>query len=342
MFGIELVNIKKSFNDKYVLKNVSFSVNEGEILCLLGPSGCGKSTTLKIIAGLLDADDGKIYLDGNLVNKIPVEKRGAVIVFQDFLLFPHLNIEENISFGLKMRKKNKKYIVEKVKKITKMVGLDGIGRKYPSELSGGQKQRVALARALAVEPKILLLDEPFANLDINIRNSMRELIRNLQRKLNITTILVTHNKEEALTMGDSIALMIDGNIIQQDSPENMYEKPNCKETANFFGDVNYVDGKMKNNIFNCKFGKFRATGYIGNEGCLEALIKPEKIKLFKNKGDNKGKILDKKYAGDRIYYTIKHGDYFLKCIEDSSNNFQVGSNIYFNIDFSKAVYFNSK
>lgn len=233
MKEIEVKGIKKIFNNKNVLDNISFSVEKGELMCLLGPSGCGKSTTLNIIAGLLQEDGGEILISGKNIKNIPVEKREIVILFQEYMLFPHLNVYNNIAFGLNMRKENKNRIKEKVNKILEMLSLQGLEYKYPKELSGGQKQRVAIGRALAIEPKVLLLDEPFTSLDINIRNSIRELVLKIQKKLGITTILVTHDKEEALMMSDHISLMINGKIIQHGTPKEIYENPNSKEVANF-------------------------------------------------------------------------------------------------------------
>ncbi|MEG1647124.1 MAG: ABC transporter ATP-binding protein, partial [Clostridia bacterium] len=203
-------------------------IKEGEIVSLLGKSGCGKSTTLQIIAGLIQPDSGDILFNQSSVLNVCTQKRNAVIVFQDYLLFPHMTVYENIEFGLKM-KGEKKYIRKlKVYKLIELVKLKGFEEEYPSQLSGGQKQRVAIARTLAINPKVLLLDEPFSNLDINLRNEMREFVLDLQKKLKITTILVTHDKEEALMMSDKIAVMIDGSINQFDTPINLYKKPTSK------------------------------------------------------------------------------------------------------------------
>ncbi|MCC5910491.1 MAG: ABC transporter ATP-binding protein, partial [Clostridiaceae bacterium] len=202
MSEIVLKGISKTFQDKKILDQIDITIGEGEMISLLGPSGCGKTTTLKIIAGLIDPDEGELLLNNKSVLKIPVEKRGAVIVFQDYLLFPHLTVEGNIEFGLKMAKINKNVRKEKTKEMLALMELEGQGHKYPNELSGGQRQRVALARALAIEPKVLLLDEPFSNLDLRLRETMREFVCRIQKKLNITTVLVTHDKEEALMTSD--------------------------------------------------------------------------------------------------------------------------------------------
>ena len=224
MSSVKLININKSFDEKTVLENINIDIKDGEIVSLLGVSGCGKSTTLQLIAGLINPDSGDITFNDKSVLNIPTGKREAVIVFQDYLLFPHMSVYENIEFGLKVKNINKKIRKDKVDELIRLVKLNGYENKYPSELSGGQKQRVAIARTLAVNPKVLLLDEPFSNLDINLRNEMREFVLNLQKKLNITTILVTHDKEEALIMSDKIAVMVNGKIEQFDKPDILYQK----------------------------------------------------------------------------------------------------------------------
>ena len=235
MSYVNLVNITKYFDNLKVIDNINLSINKGEIISLLGPSGCGKSTTLKLIAGLLQPDSGDILFNNKSVLNIETNKRSAVIVFQEYLLFPHMNIYENVAFGLKMKKVSKEDIDIKVNELLDLIKLNSYKMKYPHELSGGQKQRVAIARALAINPKILLLDEPLSSLDINLRQEMREFILDIQKQKNITTVLVTHDKEEALMMSDKIAVMLDGKIQQFDTPKNLYENPNSKKVANIFG-----------------------------------------------------------------------------------------------------------
>ena len=222
MSKIVLKNIYKSFGHTKVIENINLEVEQGEILSLLGESGCGKTTTLKLIAGILSPDSGDIYIGEKRINDLPIEKRKAVIVFQDYVLFPHLNIEKNVGFGLKMMGKPKADIKSKVDEMLSLVSLEGYNKRYPHELSGGQKQRIALARALAIEPSVLLLDEPFSNLDANLKESVRDLVMTIQRKLNITTIMVTHEKEEAMMYSDKIAVMIDGKIEQLGSSMEVY------------------------------------------------------------------------------------------------------------------------
>lgn len=279
MSSVKLVNITKSFDEKIVLQDINIDIKDGELVSLLGVSGCGKSTTLQLIAGLINPDSGDIIFNDKSVLNTPTGKRDAVIVFQDYLLFPHMSVYENIEFGLKMKNINKKIRKDKVNELIKLVKLNGYENKYPSELSGGQKQRVAIARTLAINPKVLLLDEPFSNLDINLRNEMREFVLNLQKKLNITTILVTHDKEEALIMSDKIAVMVNGKIEQFDKPETLYQKPRTKSVANIFGERNYIKGKIENEVFKSNILYIDAKGY-NNLDIVEAMIPKECIKLI--------------------------------------------------------------
>ncbi len=341
MSRIDLQNISKSFDKKKVLDNINLIVPEGKLISLLGPSGCGKTTTLKIIAGLLNPDEGDILLEGSSVLKVPVEKRGAVIVFQDYLLFPHLNVEDNIGFGLKMAKVDKEIIRKQVQKMLGLVQLEGYEKRMPHELSGGQKQRVALARALAIEPEVLLLDEPFSNLDRKLREDMRDFILNLQRKLNITTVLVTHDKEEALMTSDKIAVMLEGKIKQSGTPLELYEKPCCPEVANFLGEKNYIKGNIIDGYFISNIFKIKTD--VLNEKNVKAMIKPEEIKLLPLSETNIiGKVIVKRYAGDRIYYTVKIGNIELKSISNSNTIFEPGDEVSILIDYDKVIFFKNK
>ncbi|SHJ88357.1 ABC transporter ATP-binding protein [Paramaledivibacter caminithermalis] len=342
MCKIELKNISKVFENKRVLNDINFTVNEGEMVSLLGPSGCGKTTTLKIIAGLISPDCGDILFNEKSIVNIPVEKRGAVIVFQDYLLFPHMTVEENIGFGLKMAKIKRAKRIARIKEMIELVKLDGHERKYPNELSGGQKQRVAIARALAIEPKVLLLDEPFSNLDTRLRESMRNFVCDIQRKLKITTLLVTHDKEEALMTSDKVAVMLDGEIKQFGSPWEIYEKPVSTTVADFFGEKNYLTGEIKEGIFYCGIGKFRTS--FNKYSKVIAMIRPEEIEITDSE-ENCGlwvKILSKQYAGDKIYYTLIADNIQLKCITNSKNIFEVNQKVWLKVDFDNIVFFESE
>lgn len=326
MSYVKLINLTKYFGKSKVLDNINLEIKKGEIISLLGPSGCGKSTTLKLIAGLLEADSGDILFDDKSILKVSTEKRNAVIVFQDYLLFPHMNVYENIAFGLKMKKVNKNEIDIRVKELLELIRLKGYEYKYPSELSGGQKQRVAIARALAVEPKILLLDEPFSNLDINLRYEMREFIIDIQKKKEITMILVTHDKEEALMMSNKIAVILNGQIKQFDTPNNLYKKPNSKSIANIFGERNYMIGSIKDGIFKNDIIKINL-GISDTIDNVEIMISKEDINIYPEnyKYGNLGTIIKKVYSGDRTYYSIKIKEYILKvsCSEDSFNENEI-------------------
>lgn len=237
----------KSFGDKKVLNNINIDIKEGEFLCLLGPSGCGKTTLLRIIAGLEDLDSGSVYLQEDNITKLAPDKRGFGIVFQSYALFPNMTAYKNIAFALKQKKLGKEEIDKKVKEVLEVVGLIGEADKYPRELSGGQQQRIAIARAIALEPKFLLLDEPMSALDAKVRTKLRMDIKKLQRKLKITTIMVTHDQEEAITMADRIAVLNGGDIMQIGTPQEVYEKPENLFTAKFIGETNCID--MGNEIY---------------------------------------------------------------------------------------------
>ncbi len=242
---IELVDIVKSFKDQSAVDHISAKVKKGEFLTLLGPSGCGKTTTLRMIAGFEEPSSGKILLDGvDVSNKSPHE-RDVNTVFQNYALFPHMTIFNNIAFGLKIKKMNKKEIKEKVTRALNLMQLEGYEDRYPSQLSGGQKQRIAIARAIVNGPKVLLLDEPLGALDLKLRKQMQFELKHLQRKLNITFIYVTHDQEEALTMSDRIAVMNKGKIEQIGVPDEIYERPKTKFVADFIGETNIFEGNLK-------------------------------------------------------------------------------------------------
>lgn len=329
MSKIILRNIEKSFNNIKVLDNINFEVPEGKVLSLLGPSGCGKTTILKIIAGLIKADKGEILLGDKDIGKLPVEKRGTVIVFQDYLLFPHMNIEDNIGFGLKMRKMKDMSI--RIERMLELVQLKGYNKKYPKELSGGQQQRVALARALAIEPGVLLLDEPFSNLDTKLREDMREFTLEIQRKLKITTILVTHDKEEALISSDKIAIMLDGRIEQLGSPKDLYEKPISIKVADFFGEKNYINGEIKAGRFISSIFNFNTN--LKDSKRAKAMIKPEDIKIYpEDEKDLDGIIISSKYAGYRVYYSLLVKGIELKLVSQGNNIYKTGDKVSIDID----------
>lgn len=241
MSYLKINNVFKSYDQKKVLNNISLDIEEGEFLCLLGPSGCGKTTLLRIIAGLEDVNSGTIILQDKDITNLEPSKRGFGIVFQSYALFPNMTAYNNIAFPLKERKVSKEKIDNKVKEVLETVGLTNEVHKYPKALSGGQQQRIAIARALALEPKFLLLDEPMSALDAKVRHKLRMDIKRLQKELNITTIMVTHDQEEAITMADKIAILNGGDIMQIGTPEEIYQNPQNLFTAQFIGDTNCFD-----------------------------------------------------------------------------------------------------
>jgi len=250
---IKLKNISKSYNDEdFAIKDLSLTVNDGEFLVLVGPSGCGKSTTLRMIAGLETITSGNILIDDLVINDLPPGKRDIGMVFQNYALYPHMTVEENLAFPLKVKKINKVSVTERVNEISKLVELDGLLKRYPKQLSGGQRQRVALGRAIIRKPKVFLFDEPLSNLDAKLRTQMRNEIISLQRKLNVTAIYVTHDQTEAMTMGDRIVLMNNGEIMQIGTPDEIYNRPQNLFTAEFIGSpkINIFDGEALNEISN--------------------------------------------------------------------------------------------
>lgn len=241
MSDIRLENLTKTYGDSHAVESVSLSIDEGEFYALLGPSGCGKSTTLRMVAGFVRPSGGRILIGGQDVTQLPPEKRDIGIVFQNYAIFPHMSVAENIAFGLKLRKKSRSEIDAAVTAALDQVGLAGFGDRYQRNLSGGQQQRVALARVLVTKPRILLLDEPLSALDKALREEMKFWIKNLQQSLGITTIYVTHDQDEALTMSDRIGVMRGGNIEQSGTPREIYEEPGTLFVTSFIGQSNVLD-----------------------------------------------------------------------------------------------------
>ncbi|MCO5071716.1 MAG: ABC transporter ATP-binding protein [Rhizobiaceae bacterium] len=244
MTEVSIERLTKVFGSSRAVDGISLRIADGEFISLLGPSGCGKTTTLKMIAGFEPVSDGAIRFDGSDVVNVPAEKRDIGMVFQNYALFPHMTVAQNLAFGLEMRKVAKPEMEERIARVLDMVQLGGYAERYPNQLSGGQQQRVALARALVIEPRILLLDEPLANLDAKLREEMRVFIRDLQRRVGITTVYVTHDQAEAMTMSDRVVVMFGGRIAQMGAPADIYEKPETLEVAEFVGQVNLIKGRV--------------------------------------------------------------------------------------------------
>ena len=302
---IEFRDIVKSFDGQIVLKGVNLDIYENEFVTLLGPSGCGKTTLLRILGGFLDADEGKVIFDGEEISKKPPYERELNTVFQKYALFPHLSVYENIAFGLKIKKMSKDVIDQKVMKMLKLIGLEGYENKNTTLLSGGQQQRVAIARALVNEPKVLLLDEPLAALDLKLRKEMQYELKRIQQEVGITFIFVTHDQEEALTMSDKIVVMKNGEIQQIGTPEEIYNEPSNRYVANFIGESNIIPGIMLEDYkvrfdditFDCVDFGFKP------EEPVDVVIRPEDIDIVAPQdGKMTGEVLSVLFKG--VHYEI--------------------------------------
>lgn len=274
---LKIENISKIFEKGRGVKNISFQLEKGELVSFLGPSGCGKTTLLNIIGGFVKNDSGSIYLEDKDITEYPPEKREIVTVFQNYALFPHMNVIENVKYGLKYRGYNKEEQIKLAKEYLKIVGLEGYEKNSVGELSGGQQQRVALARALVLQPKILLLDEPFSNLDAKLKIAMREEIKELQKRLGISMIFVTHDQEEALSISDRIVVMLNGEIVQIGKPEEIYYSPKNRYVAEFIGKINFLE--------------------IGNK-------RPEEIKMRRDDSGD-AVILNREFMGATTLFVVE-------------------------------------
>ena len=266
---VELKNINKNFGDYKASDNVNFGVEKGKLIGLLGPSGSGKTTILRMIAGLETPDSGDIIIDGVRVNDLAASKRGIGFVFQNYALFRYMTVYDNIAFGLRVQKADKKKIDERVRELIKLIGLEGLEKRYPSQLSGGQRQRVAFARALAPNPQLLLLDEPFAAIDAKVRKELRSWLREMIEKLGVTSIFVTHDQDEAIEVADENIITNKGRIEQTGTPIEIYHNPKTAFTASFFGEATFVDD----------YSKFHNFEHI--ENVEKAIVRPEFVKVTK-------------------------------------------------------------
>jgi iron(III) transport system ATP-binding protein len=260
---LRVVEITKAFGRFTALRDVSFTVNRGRFLCILGPSGCGKTTLLRIVAGLEAQDAGRVFFQDRDVSRLPVSKRNVGIVFQSYALFPNLTAFQNVGYGLKGRRQDRDAVRRRVEELLELVGLQLMGPKYPAQLSGGQQQRVALARAMALSPDLLLLDEPLSALDAQVRVMLRSEIRNLQQRLGVTTVMVTHDQEEALTMADRILVMDHGRIVQDGTPLEIYHQPATPFVASFIGSMNFIGNAVKESVGTVRIGASTALGTGG-------------------------------------------------------------------------------
>lgn len=302
---IDLQNISVSFDGQKILNNISLQIHDGEFVTLLGPSGCGKTTTLRIIAGFLNPDSGDVIFEGKNINGVPPYKRQVNTIFQRYALFPYLNVYENIAFGLRLKKMKEKDIQAKVREMLELVNLKGFGSRNINSLSGGQQQRVAIARALAVDPRVVLLDEPLGALDLKLRKDMQVELKNIQQKLGITFIYVTHDQEEALSMSDTIVVMNNGEIQHIGTPTDIYNEPKNAFVADFIGESNILDGIMRED-FNVEFEGMRFKcvdkGFTQNEP-VDVVVRPEDVDIVpESDGMLKGEVTSVTFKG--VHYEI--------------------------------------
>ena len=309
---LELDGIGKSYDGSQVIEDLSLTVRDGELLTLLGPSGCGKTTTLRMIAGLERPDDGIVRLGGTAVTGgefVPAEARDVGVVFQEFALFPHLSARENIAFGIEDWPDDEK--AARIDELLELVGLSDHGGKSPEELSGGQQQRVALARSLAPEPQLLLLDEPFSNLDVDLRVQMREEVREILKEAGVTAVSVTHDQEEAMSISDRVAVMSEGQIQQIGTPEEVFQQPESKFVAGFLGHASFVAGRVRDDCVETGVGCVPleqidglTDAYHGSE--IDLMIRPDDVRAHRvEPGEANGEVVHRRYLGPTVLYRVR-------------------------------------
>ncbi|QCS43176.1 ABC transporter ATP-binding protein [Natrinema versiforme] len=327
---LELEDVTKRFGSDAVIRDLSLTVREGELLTLLGPSGCGKTTTLRLIAGLENPDSGRIRLRGDPVagdgRFVPPEERGVGIVFQDFALFPHLTARENVGFGLRNWDDERE---ARVDDLLELVGLADHGGDYPDELSGGQQQRIALARSLAPEPEMLLLDEPFSNLDVDLRVEMREEVRRIITDTGVTAISVTHDQEEALSISDRVAVMNDGDIEQTDPPQQVFQRPESRFVAGFLGHATFLSGEVRGDVVETALGGVHCDDVHGavhryDGSTVDLLVRPDDVTAapvgHSDGSAVDGRVVSRRYLGPTVRYRVElEGGETLECLHNHAD-----------------------
>jgi iron(III) transport system ATP-binding protein len=323
------------------VRDIAFAAHEGEILCLLGPSGCGKTTILRAIAGFEPVQTGQIFLSGQLVSSpehlTPTEHRHVGMVFQEYALFPHLRVQENIAFGLRCLSRSERKM--RVQDMLRLVGLEGFERRYPHELSGGQQQRVALARALVQHPVLLLLDEPFSNLDPDMAGRMRQELHDLLRRTKTTTILVTHDHDEAFAMADRIAVLNQGRLEQFDTPETIYHMPETPFVADFVGQADFIPGTVSNGMVQTELGEFPNTLDCEEGSSVVVMIRPDDIHLMEEKNSD-ARISARQFRGSENWYSITlPSGQVVHCSEGSTTVLAVGTAVRLSVVATHSVVF---
>ncbi|MCQ2398414.1 MAG: ABC transporter ATP-binding protein [Sphaerochaetaceae bacterium] len=329
-------NAVKKYGDFTALKGVSLNIKEGEFFTLLGPSGCGKTTLLRMIAGFNSIEGGEFFFGEKLINSVPAHKRDIGMVFQNYAIFPHLNVKDNVAYGLRARKMPEEAIENKVHEALELVQISHLADRKPNELSGGQQQRVALARAFVIEPSVLLMDEPLSNLDAKLRVQMRTVIKKLQKRLGITTIYVTHDQEEALAISDRIAVMKDGNIMQVGTPAEIYAKPQNPFVAGFIGISNFIDCNVVSDNRVDINGELSVDIPLKKEYRGKAILSARPEQLFFSKEGLPGKILFSTFLGDFVEYEVRLDNGQTLTIneytKDNSAVYENGENVFISFD----------
>ena len=335
---LSLTNVTKTFpgrggeGEVTAVDNVTLNIAKGELVTLLGPSGCGKTTTLRMIAGFEFPSDGDIHLDGKEINNLPPHKRDMSMVFQSYAIFPHLNVYENVAYGLKVARLPKKEIEERVAKTLELVELGGYEKRAPNQLSGGQQQRVALARALIMEPKVLLMDEPLSNLDAKLREQMRNEIRRIQQMINITSVYVTHDQVEAMTISDRIVIMNEGRIEQIGTPVEIYRHPKSRFVADFIGRANFIpavakgweNGRLTVTFMGRTLTVAAAQDDYRDGTAVTIVVRPEMMELNPASGAHaEGIVRRASYLGDVVEYDVAVGDLLLSLVESDPRHLTI-------------------
>ncbi len=338
MKNLELKNIVKSYGKNNVLNDISISINSGEFLVLVGPSGCGKSTLLRSIAGLDLPTSGSIIIDDRDVTKAPIAQREIAMVFQNYALYPHMTVYDNMAFSLKIKSRPKAEIEERIKEIASLLQINELLHRKPKELSGGQRQRVSLGRALAKRSPIILFDEPLSNLDAHLRQQMRIEIKKIHEIYKSTIVYVTHDQTEAMTMGDRIAILNKGNIIQVDTPSEIYKNPRNEFVARFIGspEINLIEGKFKDSIFSTKGTKFTFPEMKYSEKISTLGIRPEDIKISDSGEQATIRFIEN--LGSTLLLYVDYHDVQLRIITGTAE-YKIGSKINFSLNFDNIIYF---
>jgi len=345
MSQVKISHVFKRFGDVTAVNDFNIDIADGEFISFLGPSGCGKTTTLRMVAGFERATEGEIVIGDNVVSSsekgifVPPEKRGVGMVFQSYAVWPHMNVIDNVGYPLKIQNVPKEERLARVMEMLELVHLKEYGHRLPSELSGGQQQRVALARALVARPSLLLLDEPLSNLDAKLRESMRFEISQIQKKLGITVIYVTHDQSEAMTMSDRIVCMSMGNVQQIGKPYEIYSQPANKMVADFVGLINFMDAEIKGDRVFIQGTDYSFANPGNKTGNVVLAVRPENITMSLNGGYMKGVVTEKFYLGDSIDYRVQIGESSVRVIDKGAELDAIPNNSEVYLDFNKVMVF---